>query len=199
MTNEEIKKLKLKIKRLENKNRLLHKLVKFDFLTGLYNKREFKLILKKVINSQRLKNNKNKRAGRSNLSSSSLVMMDLDHFKSINDYYGHKIGDELLSKVAEFLKCNLRFSDYLFRFGGEEFSIIFIGLNSKQTYKVCERLRNLLNKQKFYCRPYNLKITASFGIYALKSNDLINQAISRADKALYQAKKTRNKTVIYSS
>lgn len=193
MSKAEIQKLKRRIERLEREKRALQKIAKFDFLTGFYNKKELFFVLKRIIGSQRVKN---KRMTRPKISST-LVLVDLDHFKAINDCYGHDIGDQLLMKIADFFKNNLRFSDLLFRYGGEEFAIIFYGLKAKIAYQVCERLRSSLSQQTFFCRPHRLKITASFGVYALQDKNSPSQAIQRADKALYRAKKSRNKTVIY--
>lgn len=192
-TKSEIQKLKKKIEKLEKERQILKHARKFDPFTGLYNKNELMEVLKKIIKSESLRN---KRKGITK-NYHTLAMIDLDHFKEINDYYGHAIGDKLLLQFADFLRNHLRFSDLVFRYGGDEFAIVFLNLKARQAYQICERLRIALSNQIFYCRPHHLKITASFGVYAFKNYALTSQIIKRADKALYRAKKIHNKTIIY--
>lgn len=126
-----------------------------------------------------------------------LVMCDLDHFKSINDTYGHDVGDEVLKKVAETLKTSVREGDVVCRWGGEEIMIALFGIDKEGASSKAEMLRKEIESLAF-SNP-DLKVTASMGISS--SIDILNfdELYKRADKALYEAKSGgRNQVVIYS-
>jgi len=116
----------------------------------------------------------------------SLILCDIDRFKGINDTYGHAKGDEILKGVAQLLKSNVRESELVCRWGGEEFLILAPNLNESLAFDLAERLRLILNRH--YCTTA-LPITASFGVAALHSGeDQIDACLERADRALYAAK-----------
>lgn len=121
-------------------------------------------------------------------------ILDIDHFKVINDTYGHQVGDLTLKALASTLKQHIRKTDFVGRWGGEEFVIICPETTKDGMWKLIENLRIKIEKQKFK----NIeKVTASFGITIVKKNDNYNTIITRADKALYEAKNAgRNKSVI---
>ena len=123
------------------------------------------------------------------LESYALVLLDLDHFKRINDYYGHHKGDETLIRVSEVLTLLLRESDVVGRFGGEEFILILKNSNLEKAAQVAERCRAAIQQLEIYSDDgQRIHVTASFGI-ALSSPELRpQQLLSQADKALYQAK-----------
>jgi diguanylate cyclase (GGDEF)-like protein len=127
----------------------------------------------------------------------SLLFVDLDNFKSINDTYGHDVGDEVLKRVAILFDDNIRKTDYLGRWGGEEFVILFTDANIENSVnlanKLCEAIQLDENLRKMVISP----LTGSFGITQIHTDDIsIDEAIVRADKAMYQAKKTgKNKVV----
>ncbi len=112
-----------------------------------------------------------------------LIMLDIDDFKSLNDTHGHDAGDEVLQKVSEVLKSNIRATDKLARWGGEEFIIISENTNIDDALKLTEKLRMALEKHDF---QYG-KITASFGVSLVQNN--IEPWFKKADNALYSAKK----------
>ncbi len=118
----------------------------------------------------------------------SVIMLDIDNFKSINDTYGHKIGDKaIVSCVNSCLSC-LRETDILGRIGGEEFAIILPESDENQTLGIAERIRKQVPKSEVLL-GYNISMTVSMGTYTLTDNiDSIVDAIDIADKALYQAK-----------
>ncbi len=130
---------------------------------------------------------------------STLIIMvwDIDYFKKVNDTYGHQAGDKVLKVVAGLLRKNLRETDFIARFGGEE----FVGLMPETTlgggFKIAEKIRGAVENLEFHYRGSNVKVTISCGISLFIKNDTPESAFARADKALYQAKdEGRNRCVI---
>ncbi len=154
-----------------------------DELTGLYNRRYFNEILKKE--AQRAFRYKEPL---------SMIMYDIDHFKRVNDTYGHMVGDEVLKKLSEIIKSNVRNSDYIFRTGGEEFTILLPGTDLEKAYKVAEKLRKRIENEIF---DKVGKITISLGVAQYSENESTDNFIRRTDKALYSSKENgRNRTSI---
>jgi len=160
----------------------------FDGLTGLHNKRWIKEILPRQV----------KRAQQERTSVSA-CMIDIDHFKTFNDTYGHPAGDYVLVQIALCFIKNLRPTDFSTRFGGEEFLLIFLEQNISETLAASERIRKAVMELKL-TTPAGIKlpqITISLGVTQLKQDEETEAFIKRADKALYQAKtEGRNKIVI---
>jgi len=149
-----------------------------DELTQLTNRRHFLTILESEIN--RAKRQKNPLC---------IAYLDLDHFKNINDHYGHDAGDEVLRQVANAFTLQLRSEDCIGRLGGEEFAICLPGSNIQQSQDACERYRTLIESLTIRYGIHDIKITVSLGLtgYQAKYDD-IHSLLKRADKALYQAK-----------
>ncbi|GAP08054.1 MAG TPA: GGDEF domain-containing protein [Anaerolinea thermolimosa] len=125
-----------------------------------------------------------------------VILIDLDHFKSVNDTCGHAAGDEVLRSVAECFRRGVRSVDLLGRYGGEEFAVFLPGADLEATVRVAERLRESLASWSVLKQDENLRITASFGVYAANSDLTIDQLLSIADQALYRAKQEgRNRVV----
>ena len=159
-----------------------------DFLTNLYNRRYFSEVSKNIINVSRREQK-----------SSSIISIDIDYFKKINDTYGHSIGDEVLKKLAKILQNNTRKSDIVARFGGEEFIILLPFTNIQGAKKIAEKLRKTVEKTPVQIdNIITVPFTISIGIDAIQENDtMIEEVLNRADKALYQAKGNgRNQIVI---
>ncbi len=140
----------------------------------------------------------------------SLILIDLDFFKNVNDQYGHQVGDQLLTEFGDLIKGSIREYDVACRFGGEEFVILLPQTEVKNAFELAERLREKIEKRKFCVAYGNLEITASFGVSCLPQNNSITQLdeeqtiimmenlIAWADDALYQAKKNgRNRVILY--
>ncbi len=125
----------------------------------------------------------------------SVALVDVDQFKPINDEYGHQTGDKVLQELARRLAGAIRPGDFLCRWGGEEFLIIFPGLNRDDALAVCERLREQLSVQPI--PPLQL-VTASFGIAQLQQGDSLESLVKRADEAMYQAKRSGRDQVVVS-
>ena len=115
----------------------------------------------------------------------SVIFVDLDHFKRINDQHGHEVGDAVLRDFAVTVSSETRSNDKLVRWGGEEFLIICPGTSADQAYQLATKLRNALPRHKW---PVGLRVTASFGVAALGPREDIGAVIKRADMALYRAK-----------
>lgn len=115
-----------------------------------------------------------------------LIIFDLDHFKSINDRFGHGIGDRVLADCAELIRRHTRVVDALFRFGGEEFVLLMPGLGPEDVHAVAEKLRIRLAQE--LQTPGGPGVTASFGAAVLHDDETLEQWLQRADQALYRAK-----------
>jgi len=146
-----------------------------DEKTGAYNQRFFKNIFEMEI--EKAKRGKQKL---------SLVIIDIDFFKKINDTHGHLIGDEILSELVKVLEKSLRKYDLLARFGGEEFFVLLPGTSTSHGKRIAERLRKSLSKNS---KMKKYEITISLGITEYKNRDTILRMTKRADKALYVSKK----------
>ncbi len=126
----------------------------------------------------------------------SLVFADIDHFKKVNDTYGHQAGDLALKSVAKILKDNVREIDIVGRYGGEEMVIGLIGANLQDARKIAEHLRVKIADSPIKFRDQLIKVTASFGVATLSADLNLDELIKHADEALYRAKETgRNKVV----
>lgn len=177
---------------LEEKNKILDNLANLDGLTNVYNHRYFQNTLDNEIS----------RATRHELDLS-LLLVDIDHFKSFNDTYGHQIGDLILTQFAACLQNNLRDYDVLARYGGEEFAIILPETAPNDAFAVAEKLRAIVDDMEFEHDQETYSVTASFGVATCKpgiEDDFSKSTlISQADEALYQAKdKGRNLVISYS-
>jgi diguanylate cyclase len=125
-----------------------------------------------------------------------IAVWDVDHFKRINDTYGHRAGDRVLRTVAECLAGRVRSTDFIARYGGEEFVGIFPGTTLESALRVMDELRVAIGKIGFHFRGTPVSITASSGVTALLPGDSPGAAFDRADKALYEAKERgRNRCV----
>jgi len=130
---------------------------------------------------------------------SCIAMLDIDFFKSINDQYGHPAGDTVLTDLAHHISKNLRPYDKIFRYGGEEFLICMPQVDLTQGYEMLERLRQSIPTLSINL-PEKINLTISVGLTLLDPNAPVEQAIDRADKALYAAKTAgRNCTKIWNN
>lgn len=118
----------------------------------------------------------------------SLAICDIDHFKKINDSFGHLAGDKILKKVADILKSSVREVDFVARIGGEEFAVIFEQTEKKMAAIVLEKLRVLIQDCQFLYRENKVDVTLSFGLASVQEDDDIESIFIRADKAMYNAK-----------
>jgi diguanylate cyclase (GGDEF)-like protein len=119
----------------------------------------------------------------------SIAMMDIDNFKQINDRYGHQIGDCVLRKVAGLIQDNLRKSDFIFRYGGEEFLILLPFTSKRDAFFVVDKIIKKLSDTQIKCGEFKDRVTISAGISSIEDAEDIYTLVSKADKALYRAKK----------
>jgi len=127
-----------------------------------------------------------------------VIMLDIDHFKTINDNFGHIVGDEALRLVAETTRCSVRASDPVGRLGGEEFVIAQVDGDAKQARRSAERIRRNIESLSFIHNGQRVPLSASVGVARVHGKTLraLNDALNRADDALYRAKKQgRNRVV----
>jgi diguanylate cyclase (GGDEF)-like protein len=151
-----------------------------DTLTGLYNRRKLDAKLKDLATA-RLQGRRQADKDHGDY----LALLDLDHFKQINDGFGHLIGDEVLLVFANILRKTLRDSDLIFRYGGEEFVILLQDVSDSVGREVLERIRRNVERHTF---PQVGSVTVSIGYACLENGTLPIQIMARADKALYYAK-----------
>ncbi len=170
-------------KNLENK---LRELATTDSLTEINNRGHFiELAEKELIRS--------KRYG----TPLSMIMLDIDHFKGINDSFGHSVGDEVLKYTSNTCKSIIRENDVIGRIGGEEFAVILVESDLNRTYEVAERIRRHIDSEIFHCEGKSILFTVSLGVSEyLKQQDNITKMMKRADDALYKAKRTGRNRVI---
>lgn len=148
-----------------------------DPLTGLLNRRAFDEVLQY----------ESTRSGRQPVTAS-LLLLDIDHFKQVNDIHGHPAGDMVLQRIAELLKTNLRDTDSLCRFGGEEFAVLLPDTCPEGAMVVAKTLRKFIDDEIFRNEEgTTIPVTASFGVTNLTKGG-ISSAVGRADQALYQSK-----------
>ncbi len=183
----------LKIKKLQDElkrsNELLLELSNTDHLTGLFNRRYMMEALEKEMQRSSRKGG-----------SLSLIILDIDHFKQVNDRFGHLQGDVVLQKVALQLQKELRKYDCAARYGGEEFVAILPDSTLKDALLVAERIRHALQGIQFYAELEGITLTASLGVASFSSGQSmgVDSFIKLADDALYRAKTTgRNRVVFY--
>ncbi len=125
-----------------------------------------------------------------------LIMIDLDHFKRINDTYGHPFGDLVLKRVAQSIEEMLRDYDVAGRYGGEEFAVVATGTSSSDMLLLAERIRQRIEQMEIQNNKTTVRVTTSVGVAALADGDTLETLLKRADNALYQAKhEGRNRTV----
>jgi diguanylate cyclase (GGDEF)-like protein len=156
-----------------------------DHLTGLFNRRAF---------FSRVETEPNEKEG----NIGAFLLMDIDHFKSINDTYGHSLGDTMLEGIGKLLKSKTRSVDTLSRWGGEEFLLYLNDVTEENALAIAESLRVRVELLSFQYKEESVRRTISIGIFNHKSNVKLDTAIDCADKALYQAKsKGRNCVVVY--
>ena len=128
----------------------------------------------------------------------SILMIDIDHFKKINDTYGHLAGDAVLVQISRIFQKTLRNVDTAGRYGGEEFLVILAETNGQKAKHTAERIRQAVEQHTFTYEEYSLKVTISIGVArVLKKEKNENSLISRADQALYQAKTAGRNRVVY--
>ncbi len=187
-TQENINKLKQKIVKTEKDARAMAKKVDYfqtaatkDGLTGLYNRNAFD---RRVNDALKMFNEEGQPV--------SLILFDVDNFKWINDTLGHVAGDKILQKVAQCLKEAFRKSDFIARYGGDEFAAVIEGLDIDIAKKKILDFNDLFSKKRFFSHSIgDVNVTVSAGITMSKEGDNVEDFINRADKNMYESKKQK--------
>lgn len=170
--------------RLEEKSQKYHSMSRHDILTGTLNRFGIMDSLHREIKAEQF------------TSAAALLLLDIDHFKNINDKQGHDIGDKVLSEIGALLLKNKRQHDIIGRWGGEEFLFIFLDMDANKAKAVSEKLRKMIADYKFQFGDLTLSVTASIGYSLLHSVEDFEEAFKHADTALYRAKAMgRNRVV----
>ena len=156
-----------------------------DPLTQCYNRREFEVQLKRNV-SNATRHNKEL----------SVFMFDLDHFKEVNDTYGHQTGDLVLKEISALVKNNIRTADVLSRYGGEEFIAILPETNKQKAMELANRIRKNIETRRIKTNGDEIRVTASFGVSTLKESPDMNQLVHDADAMMYKAKLNGRNTVM---
>jgi diguanylate cyclase (GGDEF)-like protein len=149
----------------------------YDVLTNISNRRDFEEKMHYQLSLQKRNHHE-----------SLLVFVDIDNFKTINDTFGHTLGDEVLKRVALIFKEHIREVDLLARWGGEEFILLFVDISLDEGKKVTNKLRTLIAEDQQLKKLVGQSVTGSFGVTKIGYKDTLDEAILRADKAMYEAK-----------
>tara|TARA_R110002012_G_scaffold255132_1_gene434787 strand:- start:717 stop:1829 length:1113 start_codon:yes stop_codon:yes gene_type:complete len=164
-------------KTLQELSREFEKQARLDPLSGLQNRRG--MLEKLEYEHQRtLRHHKNL----------TLMMCDIDHFKRVNDKFGHDVGDDVITQVGQLFNNALRKQDTVARWGGEEFLFLLPETTQEQAFILAEKLRAQVSKQQYQAGSDSFTVTVSLGIYQMHPQDSVDHAISRADTNLYRAK-----------
>lgn len=169
------------IEELKKNNMELKRLASTDLLTGAYSRRKFEDDINYYLN-----NNENMKF--------SLILIDIDNFKAVNDRYGHIKGDEVLQKLSLVIFQNIRITDRLFRWGGEEFIIVLPETKLESARTAAEKIRNIIQIGDFGIEK---QITVSLGVGEICENENLQEIIIRIDKLLYAAKKQGGNKVLF--
>lgn len=170
--------------KLKNLNKKLLKLSITDNLTGLFNRGKMDQVLVEFKSSKDRYD-----------ANTSIILLDVDLFKNINDSFGHPVGDSVLIKISQLLKGNIRQSDYAGRWGGEEFLIVCPNIGQQEAYNLAEKLRDKIRNYDFQGAD---RVTVSAGITEFSQELNIQKTISNADSALYKSKQQgRDQCSIY--
>lgn len=169
--------LKAEVAQREQIASLLEETARTDFLTKLVNRRAMHRVLQNEIARQ----------GRSP-GSFSVVLVDIDHFKKINDEFGHDVGDDVLIALSRLFQAAVREQDVVSRWGGEEFLMLLPNTGQLDAVEQAERLRQLLDSESLAIERYPHRVTASFGVCEFASGENLESLLKRADVALYEAK-----------
>lgn len=178
-----------KAKELEGQVQVLEERADVDGLTGLLNRRAFEVRARAALEGL----SKERRAGDASRRLG-IIFCDIDHFKSINDTFGHAAGDEVLRQVASTLRRNVRPEDIVGRWGGEEFAICVVDGDHNQLAKIADGLRSDVENS---VRVEGRAVTMSFGVEAIIGSEDLETAIEHADHALYESKNNGRNRVTF--
>ncbi|MGA2402672.1 MAG: diguanylate cyclase [Syntrophobacteraceae bacterium] len=177
--NQNLNRMKKEVDQVHEKRKALEKEILIDPMTGIANRRALKERLKsELYRFQRYRQY------------FSMLLFDVDHFKVINDQYGHWAGDRCLKEIIKRIRPILRETDFMGRWGGDEFTVIFPGTDLESAVAVAERLRKLIENTRFVYHRQEISLTVSIGVTEIQDSDSSQEMVfTRVDKAMYKAKK----------
>lgn len=181
LAEEELERVNLQLK---TANRQLEVLSSVDSLSGLYNHRYFYEEMQRVFDISR------RNAEKGLTASFSICVADIDFFKQINDTYGHLMGDMIIRHVANHIKKEIRHTDIAFRYGGDEFVVLFHGTDKEGARAVAEKLREIIMKTPVVNNSDKIYATISIGVSSFEESSNVNDMIEKADARLYASKKS---------
>lgn len=185
-----------KIKQLEKKVAELRELLVTDELTSILNRRGLMDSLKILVNETLFQLNNPERRRSVIIRGFSLLFIDVDHFKKINDTHGHAAGDLVLKTICKLIRDQLRGIDIVGRYGGEEIVVGLVGAEARHAKVIAEDLRQKIAAKAFTFQGKTIPVKASFGVATLAADMTLDDLLKTADAALYEAKNTgRNKVV----
>ena len=170
-------------------NKRLETQANTDTLTGLYNRRKGMDVLEKTLEKLSV-------AGDS-AEALSVCICDIDFFKKVNDTYGHDFGDEVLKTVSDTLKESVGERNMAIRWGGEEFLLIFKGINGENAYPIVEMIRSKIKNKKLMYEDTEVSVTMTFGLAEYGYSESLTELLKNADEKLYQGKESGRNRVIY--
>ncbi|MEN4052438.1 MULTISPECIES: GGDEF domain-containing protein [Sulfurimonas] len=173
---EEVEKANAIISQLTHQIKELEDDSNLDALTKVFNRRALERYLKKIMQKGSLKHELY------------LLILDIDDFKSVNDMYGHIVGDKVLIFIANLLRSTLRDGDKIFRYGGEEFVIILNRITKEKCQEITQRILQTISTSKLIYKDNSVNVTTSIGVTKYIEGDTPDSLIDRADKALYHSK-----------
>ena len=181
------KRLKQQLGEIQDLQDKLHEQAMRDPITGVYNRRFLEETLSREISHAQRKGNP-----------LSIIMLDIDFFKKVNDSFGHKIGDDVIISLSKLLQTETRDSDCVSRYGGDEFVLVMPEMTKEDAFQRAELWRNAIKSKELLIGEYRIGITVSMGISTFPANGSDSEALLKAaDEALYQAKATgRDRTCI---
>jgi diguanylate cyclase (GGDEF)-like protein len=169
---------------LKSANERLEEAAHRDLLTGLSNRRD---MIKRLTNEM----NRIQQTGQT----LTILLVDVDHFKQVNDTFGHLVGDQVLADIADMMRSILRTSDLCARWGGEEFLLLLPDTDSTNAKKIAERLRQIIMNHAFTGKDFSFSLTISIGGASSLPAQRLEDIIQAADTMLYQAKKLGRNSV----
>ena len=187
--NQQIAMLSNRVSALEEELKKAESKSLRDGLTGIYNRLAFDRQMKLMVDNQAIGRN----------GQFSLLMVDIDDFKPINDKYGHQVGDRVILAVVKKVASFVRSDDFTARYGGEEFAVILTGINLKSAVKKAKQICKSLASTRYAISPTDdqqLNVTVSIGVAVSQKGDTEASVVNRADKALYKAKNTGKNRVV---
>lgn len=165
------------IRMVKQAHRTLRSMAITDPLTRLYNRRHMVELVNRDIPGNGTDN-----------ATLAFLLMDVDHFKQINDRYGHDCGDQVLSEISQLLKAALRDQDYVGRWGGEEFLAVLPNADSRQALQIAERVRQAVAEHDWNRQGLDTPVTLSIGVSQHQPGEMLGDCVARADAALYASK-----------